>query len=315
MTIPIYALTDVWGNPSQRFTALQMNVQDGGHQSGSLLIDFQVNGVSELNYDPDTNQFTIVQNLKFGPDPTGIAGSDIFALRNGSRPQAVVAYNNWIDTNNWERGGVGWALNPGTLSVGTSKNGTGTLRPVFFTGSNFYVAQADLGFYRVAAGVLEINTGSPGVRTGCYLKWGGTARATADVSYTSNVTLANVAGMVVNVAAGRTYGFEVDIPFTCAAAGGIRCAIAGTATATNIIYDGWIVDSAANGIKGNTRASALAAAVANAAIAGTAGHVTISGTITVNAAGTLTVQAAQSVTNGTATVVKQGAKFIVDDIT
>jgi hypothetical protein len=186
---------------------------------------------------------------------------------------------------------------------------------VFFTGTNFYVAAADLGIFRVAAGVLEINNGSPGVNTACYLKWGGTARVVSDISITSNATLATLAGMSVNVAAGRTYAFEVDIPFTCAAAGGIRASISGTCTITNLIYDGWITDSANNGIKGNAQATAFGTAVANAAITGTAGHVKISGTITVANAGTLTVQGAQSVSNATATVFKRGSRMIVHDIT
>jgi hypothetical protein len=313
MTVPAYALTDVWANPTQQFTALRMDAQDSGHAFGSLLLDLLINGASRFRFDPDNNQI-IIQTTRFGPDPTGIGGGDILALRNGSRPQALVAYNSWTDTNNWDRGGMGWLLNPGAFTIGTFKAGSGTLYPVFFTGSNFYVGANDLAFNRAAPGVFELNNGTPGNDIGIYMTWGGTARVNSDISITSNATLANLAGMQVNVAAGRTYSFEVDIPFTCAAAGGIRAAIAGTCTATNIIYDGWIVDSAANGIKGNAQATALATVVANAPTTGTAGHVKISGTITVNAAGTLTVQGAQSVSNGTATVIKRGAKMIVDDI-
>jgi|SRR5215475_5942171 len=314
MTIPVYAMTDVWANPAQLFTALRMDAQDSGHAFGSLLLDLLVNGTSRFKFDPDNNQ-VILQTTKYGPDPSGIAGGDILALRNGSRPQAIVAYNTWTDTLNWERGGMGWLLNPGAFTIGTFKAGGGQLKPVFFTGTNFYVGANDLAFNRAAPGVFEINNGSPGVDTGCYMTWGGTARASADVSYTSTATLATIGGMTVNVAAARTYSFEIDLPFTCAAAGGIRAAISGTCTATNIIYDGWIIDSGSNGIKGNAQATALNAVVANAPTTGTAGHVKISGTITVANAGTLTVQAAQSVSNGTATIVKRGAKMIVDDIT
>lgn len=172
----------------------------------------------------------------------------------------------------------------------------------------------DTAISRTAANVLEINTGTPGTLTGTYLHWGGQSRVTSDQSFTSTTTLANVSGLSVNVAAGRTYYFEAELSFTDAAAGGIQAAISGTATATNIIYDGWIVDSAANGIKGNAQATALGGAVASSTTTGTAGHVTIQGTITVNAAGTLTVQAAQNTSSGTATVVKRGSRFIVNDI-
>jgi hypothetical protein len=162
--------------------------------------------------------------------------------------------------------------------------------------------------------VVEINNGSAGVRTNCYLKWGGQAHTSADIP--STVTgLVDVGGLLVNVAAGRVYAFQAELSFTAAAAGGIKCAIGGSCTATNIIYDGWIVDSGANGIKGNAQATALGGAVASAAITGTAGHVTIRGTIEVNAGGLLTVQAAQFAANATATVVKRGSSLLVHDVT
>jgi hypothetical protein len=188
------------------------------------------------------------------------------------------------------------------------------MRPIILQGTNFLINQNDLGIFRAAPGVLEINNGSPGVRQACYLKWGGQARVIADASY-STATLSDVAGLVVSVAAGRAYAFEIELSFTDAAAGGIKCAMAGSATATNIIYDGWIVDAAAAGIKGNAQAAALGGVVASSVTTGTAGHVTIRGTIEVNAGGTLTVQAAQNTANATATVVKRGSRMIVHDIT
>jgi hypothetical protein len=314
MTVPLYQLSDVWGDVTARFTAIMMNVQDGGHAAGSLLIDLQVNGNSQFSVDP-TGAVVLLNNLYLAKDSVG--GSAL-ALRNAAIPQSVRAYNTYTDDNNWERGGMGWTVVANTFAVGSMALGTGALRPVMLVGSNFLVsgvpANTDLGIYRVAPGVLGINNGSPGVQQGCYLKWGGTARVPADVNYT-NATLANVAGLTVNVAAGRAYTFEAELSYTCLAAAGIKCAIAGSATATNIIYDGWIVDSAANGIKGNAQAAALGGAVASAVTTGTAGHVTIRGTIEVNAAGTLTVQAAQNTANATATVVKRGSRLIVHDIT
>ena len=165
---------------------------------------------------------------------------------------------------------------------------------------------------RTTAGVIQLGTSA--LNTAGWFNYGGQARVTADVTYTSTTALANIAGMTVNVAAGRTYAFQVEVFFTDIAAGGIQLAMAGTATATNIIYNGYIVDSAANGIKGNTQATALATAVANAATTGANGVAKISGTITVNAAGTLTVQAAQFASNATATTVKRGSFMWVQDM-
>jgi hypothetical protein len=147
-----------------------------------------------------------------------------------------------------------------------------------------------------------------------WMQWAGQARVTADVSFTSTVALGTVTGLSVNVQAGRSYFFEAYLSFTCAAAGGARAAIAGTATATAIEYDGYIVDSGANGIKGNVQATALGTAVGAVATTGTAGLILIRGTITVNAAGTLLVQGAQGVSSATATVFKRGSVFKVYDM-
>lgn len=133
---------------------------------------------------------------------------------------------------------------------------------------------------------------------------GGLVRTTADVPVTSNITLANVTGLSINVAAATTYTFRVWAPTTAAAAGGIQFAIGGTATVTSIIYEGYI-DGATK-----TRASALGTAVSSSASA-TTGTATIEGTITVNAAGTLTVQFAQNTSNASASTVLRGATFEV----
>jgi len=319
MTVPLYQLTDVWGDPNTVFKAIAMNVQDGGHKVGSLLLDLQVNGNSQFSVD-STGALVLLSTMKFFKDTAGPLGSSL-ALRNGTIPQSLRIYNTYTDDNNYERGGTGWLVTANTFAVGTMALGTGVLRPVQFLGSNFLISGAlstnvDLGIFRVAPGVLGINNGSPGVQQGCYLKWGGTARVVTDVSIANSTTLANVAGLAVNLQAGRAYSFEVDISYTgTGGTGGIKCAMAGSATATNIIYDGWAVDSAANGTKGNAQATALGAPVAATNLVGTAGHVTISGTIEVNAGGTLTVQAAQNTANATATVIKRGSRMIVHDIT
>jgi hypothetical protein len=172
----------------------------------------------------------------------------------------------------------------------------------------------DTALGRTVANVVEINNGTAGTLAGCYLHWGGQARVTSDVTFTSTTTLATVTGLTVNVAAGRTYSFVAELSWTDAAAGGLQLAMAGTATATNIIYDGYIIDSGANGIKGNAQATALGGVVASATTTGTAGHARISGTITVNAAGTLLVQAAQNTSSGTATTIKRGSYMIVHDM-
>ncbi len=172
-------------------------------------------------------------------------------------------------------------------------------------------ATQDTSIFRVAAGVNGFGLGALTVNG--WMQWGGQTRVTADVTSTNSTVLATITGLSVNVQAGRTYCFIAEISWTDAAAGGLQLAIAGTATATNIIYDGYIIDSAANGIKGNAQATALGTAVASATTTGTAGHARICGTITVNAAGTLLVQGAQNTSNATATTFKRGSYFYVWD--
>ena len=270
-------------------------------------------------------------------------GTNLFAQRNGVNAQGFRVYNTFTDASNYERGVMDWATTANTLTIGTQASGTGVLRPVVMNGSTFTWTQAGtpaftlnnsvaihsawarnfgvgggditptIGIIRLANKVIGITDGTTNNPAGWH-QWAGEARATANTSITSSTTLTPVTGLTTNVQAGRTYGFQAELSGTWAAAGGVRAAIAGTATATNIVYDGWIVDSAANGIKGNAQSAALAGVVANAATTGTAGHVTISGAITVNAAGTLLVQAAQSVSNAGATVILQGSTFFVWDM-
>ena len=250
---------------------------------------------------------------------------------------------------NYERGVVDWTTTANTLTIGTQSGGTGTARAVTINSAaaplrlqdagtdilylnsagatmdsgpsmqnthtlGWGPAGVNTGISRPVTGVISIDTGYQ--NHGGWFNYAGELRVTADVTATSTTTLATVTGLSVALQAGRTYSFDVHISWTDAAAGGIQLAMVATGglTATNIIYDGWIVDSAANGIKGNAQATALGGVVANAATTGTAGHAEIHGTITVNVAGTLNVQFAQSVSNATATTAKRGSYMLIYDM-
>lgn len=117
----------------------------------------------------------------------------------------------------------------------------------------------------------------------------------------TNTTLANITGLSVDLVAGRKYRFRAVLHITADATGGHKVAIAGTATATSIIYQ---IQSVNNGT------SALAVTSRQTALAGSAGqagattvYCAIEGQIVVNAAGTLTVQFAQNAANGTSSVI------------
>jgi hypothetical protein len=139
------------------------------------------------------------------------------------------------------------------------------------------------------------------------IQYGGLTRTTAPFTATSNTVLANITGLTVNVVAGKTYMFRVWAPTTATTAGGVQFAIAGTATATYITYEGNLESA---GVFTQTRAAALAAPVCSSSTA-TVGTANITGSITVNAGGTLTVQFAQATSNAAASTVLQGSYFEV----
>lgn len=141
-----------------------------------------------------------------------------------------------------------------------------------------------------------------------YFHWGGQSRAAAQFDVTSNVTLANVPGLTVNVTATKTYSFNATIYTTSNIAGGVQAAIGGTATATAIIYEGETTAAAAVGAQ--TRATALGTTVGGITTV-TVARIDIVGTITVNAGGTLTVQFAQNASSGSASSVLVGSTFNV----
>jgi hypothetical protein len=126
------------------------------------------------------------------------------------------------------------------------------------------------------------------------------ARNSAQFDKTSDTTLANVTGLTENVEASRVYGFRAVIRTTAAATGGIKLSVSGTATMTNINYEGILFNGAT--VTAQTRATALDTSVC-AVTNTTAGTCVIEGAFTVNAAGTLTIQFAQNASDGTASSV------------
>ena len=279
--------------------------------------------------------------------------SGILAQRNGTAAQGFRLYNTYTDASNYERLSFSWSSNIAVIAQESAGTGTSRLIR-FDVGTNDASSSrvmfnsttlANVGFNIAETGTKKWTFGSyndgvsanrsfflynesmPGFafavvgdtnvfKINAFLNWVGQGRITSDVSFTSTTTLGALATLSAALLAGRTYAFEAELPFTCSSAGGARAAIVATGglTATNIIYDGWIVDSAANGIKGNVQSTALGTVVGGVAITGTTGHISIRGTITVNVAGTLNVQGAQGVSSGTATIFKQGGYLLVHDI-
>lgn len=136
------------------------------------------------------------------------------------------------------------------------------------------------------------------------------ARVTADFNVTTTITPANVPGLSLPAEAGKTYHLRAYLMFTADATGGVRVSVTGTATATAVLWNADIAsDSFPNDFRGTI--SVLGGTVSHAGP--TSGLVTITGTVTVNAAGTLTIQFGQSAATGTSTV-KRGSTFHIREI-
>lgn len=136
-----------------------------------------------------------------------------------------------------------------------------------------------------------------------------TRRVTSQFDKTNDATLADVPGLSVNVAAGKTYAFKAVLFVNeDAAVGGCKFAIGGTATATAIIAE--IFQS--SGVN-HTRVTSLGGSAGHSGSAAECEF--INGTITVNAAGTLTVQFAENTATALTTAsMLVGSTFEVQEV-
>lgn len=214
--------------------------------------------------------------------------SATFSSSNASMQAGISAGNSILFFNN--TGSVGWQS--GSTSGGSP----------------------DVQITRGATDLLRIGAGGAGNERNGWLNWGGEARTTAALAYTSLNTLTNVKGLSVPLQANRSYSVDADIYFQDDPNGGLQLALAGTFTVGTVTYDGWIIDFPNNGIKGGVLATTLSTAVANATTTGASGHAKIAGTISTTGAGTLFVQAAQFTPSSTATTLAQGSRLMVQDI-
>jgi len=190
---------------------------------------------------------------------------------------------------------------------------TAGARTVYFKSNaapgTFTIAATGAGSFTIDGLSLEEIVGGDGIFNG-FVNWSGQKRVTAQFDKTNDAALGDIPGLSVVVQAGRTYSFEAILFTSSNVATGVQAAIAGTATATAIIYDGLTVNA---GLATQGRAVALGGAVGGVT-AVTAAQIRINGTITVNAGGTLTVQFAQNVAGGVASSVLVGSTFIVQNI-
>ena len=223
-------------------------------------------------------------------------------IANGGSGQAVVF---WPDTNN-------------RMFIGA--NAAGATGMYFGSGNGLIFANIatvfpgdpstnnDVSIHRSAPAVIGLGNGP--LNNNGWLNWTGEQRTTAPTTYTSNTTLSTI--LTANVLGARTYSFDIYIPVTASlSTGGIKVALSGTATVTNMIADSWVISN--NAITNQVQVTSLTT-LSNGLGGAATGAVRVQGTITVNAAGTFLVQTAQNTSSATATVVGQGARLVMQDM-
>jgi len=176
--------------------------------------------------------------------------------------------------------------------------------------TNLLTGAYDSGVARGAIGVVVATLGSGLLPTGWFVD-AGIKRVSTQFDKTTDTALANVTGLSVSLQAGRTYSFEANLFITADVVGGSKFAVAGTATATVVIFSVELLDYGTNVLTIADKATALGGAGIGQA-GTTSGRCRIKGLITVALAGTLTIQFAQNAATGVSSV-EVGSDLIVRD--
>ena len=125
-------------------------------------------------------------------------------------------------------------------------------------------------------------------------------RATSQFDQAADTTLATVTGLTVNIVSGKSYQFTARLFVDASALGGQKYAIAGSATASAVVYQVNTISNTANVFVINSRQTSLGGTIGQTGA--TANFTEISGTISCSGTGNLVVQFAQNAGNGTSSV-------------
>jgi hypothetical protein len=284
--------------------------------------NLDLNGIQNVNI--TGNQFALVQGAG-GDTSTAISAgaqtANIFQLSNKALANVTIPATVPLAADGTGTGieaalrvNVGTAgspvINGGALG---SPSSAGTL-PAYtlggtISGGGNQINNIIIGTTTPLAGSFTTLSSTLDGTIGGILRTGGDSRVSTQFDKTSNTTLSDITGLTATLTSGLTYGFSVNLFTTEAAAGGVKTAIAGTATATAVTFTAEYLASV--GFVGYGRATTLGTVVGNSGATAVDSIVHINGTITVNAGGTLTAQAAQLTSSGTATSVLVGSNMKV----
>jgi len=124
-------------------------------------------------------------------------------------------------------------------------------------------------------------------------------RQGSNQTVTNSTTLTDATNLVISVASGRSYTIRAELFFTTVNTSGVKVAISGTATHSNILYDVHIMGVSTPGILTAGRATAKDTAVGVTA-SGTACYAFVTGCTTTSSTGSITIQFAQNAETGAA---------------
>lgn len=201
----------------------------------------------------------------------------------------------------------------GSISIGSTSAHTGAVIDLGSTTSSAILSSGTTAQrpgspmngmlrYNSSLGTLDSYVNNAWAPLGGYIQPSATS---ATFTKTSSAALATVTGLSANLAAGKTYTYEMVLYLTAGATGGVQVDLAGgTATATSLISEGQL--NAGNTATNNTRSSTLATVMCSAAGA-TVYTCLINGSIVTNAAGTFAPRFAQNTSNGTPSTVVIGS--------
>jgi len=165
------------------------------------------------------------------------------------------------------------------------------------TTNDLYIASADTGINRVAAGVLQPNTGNGGT-TQAWFQTAGLKRVTTQADKTdTNLSSTNMPSWTITN--GRTYTFWICFITTCSGAGGAKFDFnGGAATASLFACSAMATTTGTAPVCTNSTALNTALISTNQAF----NRVEFYGTVTASSTGTFIPQFAQNTASGTSSV-------------
>lgn len=141
---PLLDLAQTWNNAGVNFTGIKFNVTNSASGSGSLLADLQVGGVSQFQITKSGLPYAMTSSgLRLMVDSQGTVGFGSHSIRD-------------LNASKWMlyQGGFYGAAGCFALS-----NDCGFQ---WWSGTTATSGSVDTGVHRSAAGVMEINNGTPG---------------------------------------------------------------------------------------------------------------------------------------------------------